>query len=82
MNDPADAPEARAETRAADESSPPGIPRWLKVSAVVVVLLILLVLAVSFIAGIEHGPGLHGPGGEPRGDARAAAVGWNQRGNP
>ena len=45
------------------EPSPPGVPRWLKVSAVIIVVLILVAIGVSFIAGMEHGPGLHGAAG-------------------
>ena len=39
---------------------PPGMPRWVKVAAVVVGLLLLLflVLQLTGIAG-EHGPGMH-----------------------
>jgi cytochrome b561 len=39
---------------------PPGMPRWVKVAAVVVglLLLLLLVLQLTGIAG-EHGPGMH-----------------------
>ncbi len=33
------------------EDRPPGMPRWLKVSGIIVVLLILLVVGISFIAG-------------------------------
>lgn len=38
---------------------PPGMPRWLKVSGLVVVVLLALVLVVSLIAGGDHGPGRH-----------------------
>jgi hypothetical protein len=51
--------------RAADmheTEKPPGIPRWLKWSLVVVVLLIVLALVISQLAGIRHGPGQFGPG--------------------
>ena len=46
--------------------APPGMPRWVKVSAVVVGLLILLfvVLQLTGIAG-EHGPGMHSSLGSP-----------------
>jgi hypothetical protein len=47
---------------APDRGSPPGIPRWLKVSGIIVVVLIVLVVGISFIAGVEHGPGQFGPG--------------------
>lgn len=40
--------------------TPPGMPRWVKVAAVVVGLLLLLflVLQLTGLAG-EHGPGMH-----------------------
>lgn len=38
---------------------PPGIPRWVKVSALVVAALIVVVLAVMLLAGGDHGPGRH-----------------------
>ena len=46
--------------------APPGMPRWVKVAAVVVGLLILLLLVLQLtgIAG-EHGPGMHSSLGSP-----------------
>lgn len=45
----------------------PGLPRWVKVF-----IILAIGLAVAFVvtklAGLEHGPGLHGPGGD--GDRR------------
>ena len=38
---------------------PPGIPRWVKVSGIVVAVLIVLVIAVMLLAGGNHGPGRH-----------------------
>ena len=40
--------------------TPPGMPRWVKVAALVVGLLVLVVLILQLtgIAG-EHGPGMH-----------------------
>ncbi len=45
---------------AADRHAPPGMPRWVKVSAIVVgvLLLLFLVLKLTGIGG-EHGPGRH-----------------------
>lgn len=45
--------------------APPGLPRWVKVAAVVVGLLILIVaiLRLSGLAG-EHGPGMHSSHGQ------------------
>jgi hypothetical protein len=35
-----------------------GMPRWVKVLAIVVVVL-AVALVVSMLAGVEHGPGRH-----------------------
>lgn len=47
-----------------DGGTPPGMPRWVKVSAIVVGVLILLflVLQLTGIAG-NHGPGRHSSAG-------------------
>jgi cobalamin biosynthesis Mg chelatase CobN len=37
----------------------PGTPRWVKVGAIVAVLVIVLVLAVMILSGGEHGPLRH-----------------------
>lgn len=49
------------ELHAEEPASPPGLPRWVKLGALAVALLILLAVAISFLGGIQHGPGLHGP---------------------
>jgi hypothetical protein len=43
-----------------ESAGPPGMPRWVKVTAIVVGLLVLLflVLQLTGLAG-EHGPGMH-----------------------
>jgi hypothetical protein len=41
------------------DAAPPGMPRWVKVFLIVMVLLALALL-ISALAGIQHGPGLHG----------------------
>lgn len=51
-----DAPTPSPDLPAAD--GPPGIPRWVKVSGAIILLLVA-VLAVSKVAGVEHGPGRH-----------------------
>ena len=50
-----------------DRGSPPGAPRWVKVSAIVVGILILLVVIVKLTGvGGSHGPGRHtGSSGTP-----------------
>jgi hypothetical protein len=49
-----------------DRESPPRVPRWVKWSAIVIGILVLVfvVLQLTGIGG-EHGPGRHGPGGGP-----------------
>lgn len=44
-----------------EESStvPPGMPRWVKVSLVGVVILAVVFVVVMALSGAEHGPGLH-----------------------
>ena len=44
---------------------PPAMPRWVKVSGIIVGVLLLLVaiLAITGVLGGEHGPGRHLPGG-------------------
>ena len=47
-----------------DGGTPPGMPRWVKVAAIVVGVLILvfLVLQLTGVAG-DHGPGRHSSAG-------------------
>ncbi len=39
----------------------PGIPRWVKVSGIIVIVLVLLVVVMLLIGGGGHGPGMHTP---------------------
>ena len=57
-----------------ERAAPPGIPRWVKISAVAVGVLILLflILQLTGIAG-EHGPGRHASGSAPQ---SAGLDGW------
>ncbi|WP_395111484.1 hypothetical protein [Actinomadura sp. SCN-SB] len=50
-------------TGPASPGSPPRMPRWVKVSAIVVAVLIVL-FAVALLTGLggDHGPGRHEPG--------------------
>lgn len=45
-----------------DRAAPPGAPRWVKIAGFLVVVLIV-VLVASKLAGVEHGPGSHSAGG-------------------
>ena len=59
---------------AADRNAPPGMPRWVKVSAVVLGVLIVLFLVLQLTGvGGEHGPGRHMSGsGAPFGGVISA----------
>lgn len=48
------------------------MPRWVKVSAIIVGVLILVAVAVMLIGGGNHGPGRHGPGGDTPGGVEAS----------
>ena len=43
-------------------ASPPGAPRWVK-ATVIAVLLVIVVLVVSQLVGVDHGPGRHSASG-------------------
>jgi hypothetical protein len=47
-----------------DRASPPGMPRWVKVSGIIIAVLVLVVviLAVTGVLPGQHGPGQFGPG--------------------
>jgi hypothetical protein len=44
-----------------DRESPPSTPRWVKVFGIIVIILVLLVVAMIFIVGGDHGPSRHVP---------------------
>ena len=54
-------PEPAPPTERLDPAGPPTMPRWVKVSLIVVaaLLLLFLVLKLTGLAG-QHGPGRHG----------------------
>ncbi|TFV91138.1 hypothetical protein [Blastococcus sp. CT_GayMR16] len=58
----------------AAHETPPRMPRWVKIAAIVVGVLVLvfLVLQLTGIAG-QHGPGRHFSGMGPTGTTEAAA---------
>lgn len=53
---------------------PPGVPRWVKVSGIVVAIL-LLILIVAMFAGGDHGPGRHQVGTSIGGESQPVALG-------
>ena len=74
----ADNPPAASADRAygpepADAAPHPGMPRWVKLAIAVGVVLVL-VLLVGKLAGVEHGPGLHGGSGDIPGSQVDAAL--------
>ena len=57
-------PPRRRETAGmgADPASPPRMPRWVKLSLILVAVLVLVVVIAMLIAGGEHGPSRHAAG--------------------
>jgi hypothetical protein len=49
-----------------DASASAGMPRWVKVFLIVLIL-VVVAFVISFLAGVRHGPGLHGPSSDDRG---------------
>lgn len=43
------------------EDRPPSTPRWVKVSGIIAIVLILLVVIFRFTGGANHGPSRHIP---------------------
>ncbi|GAA4446855.1 hypothetical protein ACFQV2_25020 [Actinokineospora soli] len=48
-----------AGSTAPDGERPPGMPRWVRTTALVVAVLVAVVVLVLLISGGEHGPGRH-----------------------
>ncbi len=64
MTEPADVPAADERVRS-DFDSPGRMPRWVKVSLIIVIALgaLFVIANITGVAG-EHGPGRHGGGDE------------------
>jgi hypothetical protein len=58
--------------RATTATPYPGTPRWVKLSGIVALVLVLVMVIVLLASGGDHGPGRHMPSGGD-GDARPAA---------
>jgi hypothetical protein len=56
-----------------DRESPPGMPRWVKVFGIIVIVLVLL-FVISLLAGVRHGPGMHTPSGDAGGQTLPFSV--------
>lgn len=48
-----------ADSHNGDRESPPGVPRWVKISGLVVLVVAVVVVVVMLVLGGEHGPGQH-----------------------
>ena len=75
MTDPPRLPDPECSSGGARGERPPGVPRWVKVSGIVVAILVLALVAIVFVAGGNHGPGRHASGDEaqPFAQTRPAA---------
>jgi hypothetical protein len=61
MDEPSTQQETGHDTREAGRGAEAGMPRWVKVSGIVVVILVLLVVVLALTGALgEHGPGMHG----------------------
>jgi hypothetical protein len=69
MADPSRSPVTGADTGLgpARSSAPgyPGTPRWVKVSGIVALVLVVLAVILMVASGGQHGPGRHLPSGAP-----------------
>jgi hypothetical protein len=52
----------------------PGIPRWVTVFGIVVMVVVVLAVAMMFISGGEHGPGRHTPSGDSGSHVQLSSV--------
>ena len=79
MADPTASPDAGADVGPARTSDAgyPGTPRWVKLSGIVVLILVLLVVGAMVALGGQHGPGRHLPAGAPGGPgSETASAAW------
>jgi hypothetical protein len=67
--------ETDAQVNRASSSVYPGTLRWVKVSGIVALILIVLVLVVMVLGGGEHGPMRHIPSGSGRTNTPPIALG-------
>ena len=78
MTDPPRYPDSNSDTGDDTRVRPgreyPGIPRWVKVFGIIVIFVVLLVVAMMFIGGGEHGPGRHTPSGDAGGQVLLSSV--------
>jgi hypothetical protein len=73
MTDPSSDPESRPHTGTA-RGGHPGLPRWVKMSGIIIAILVLALVAVMLIAGGDHGPSRHGGQATKQTDLKATAA--------
>ena len=71
MGEPMSKSERDAGKRAA---VPPGMPRWVKVSGLALLVVAAVLVVLMLLAGGEHGPGLHTDAGDPTSGVRLSVV--------
>lgn len=52
-------PTSESKSSGESQAPPPGVPLWVKISAALAVVLLVMLLVIMAFAGGEHGPGLH-----------------------
>ena len=76
MTDPPSHPDTTSGTnRDTNRGQPPGMPRWVKVSALLVGALVLALVAIMVIGGGDHGPSRHAVGDQPTEPREQTAAG-------
>jgi hypothetical protein len=68
MTEPADSTDEAGQT-------PPAMPRWVKVMAVVVLAVVVVLVVTMLMVGGEHGPGLHTGAGDRSGLGASTVAG-------
>lgn len=58
----------------ATSQAPPRTPRWVKITAIVALVFVLLLGAKLLIGGGDHGPGRHGIGNDAGSQSPPAAI--------
>lgn len=74
MTDPRPYPDIDDETGVAPGHTTPGRPRWVKVSGVIAIVLVLLMAGLQLFGGGNHGPFRHTPSGDPAGRTSPSSV--------
>lgn len=62
-----------------DGGGPPGVPRWVKLSAIAGGILLLALVAIMLVGGSDHGPGRHQMGDQSSPQTAQAASGGHAR---